>query len=240
VIKLLNKLFGKSDGFAESDKNNTAENTVLSDEFLNDIKEAIKTTVYSGFFSDSELYGECEQIIEDMCLDYDEPMPSKELVRKLTDNIISERNSLHHGDNFIQLAKAFDELTAEGVIALHNAGYTMDEGFDSVDVVFSFMKENEIPRNGWCFYHTQDMERAIDPEISNLCIAFGSTYEDSEKTVFLGERISDCLNSHGFKVKWNKTSDTRIIIEDFRWDKVYDGCDYSLNRAVRIMQKTFL
>ena len=227
---IFKKLFGKAD--ADDNTKYT-----MPDYLMLDITEALKLPIYSGFMSDDELYSECLQTIEDMCIDYEEAIPSEEFSRKLISDIIAQRNSsASSGNNFTRLAKIFDELAADRVAALHNAGYTMDEGFDEVDAILDFMKEHGIPHNGYCFYHGQDLERAVDPDINNLCLAFGTTDGDLEKTLQLGRKITELLKNNGFEVQWDGSADSRIMINDFHWDKIYDGTDYSPNRIIKIMQ----
>ena len=65
--------------------------------------------------------------------------------------------------DFDRLAKVFDELNSEGIIALHKAGYTKQDGYSDVGEVIH-MLDRSIKPIGYCFYHTQDLERAVDPE----------------------------------------------------------------------------
>jgi hypothetical protein len=140
-------------------------------------------------------------------------------------------------NNSPRLRNVFDALNRERIIAIHFAGYTMDDGFEEVGKVFQFMKNNEIPRRGYCFYHQQDIERALDESEKYLFLAFHSMNGDKKLAMEVGERISVLLIENGFAVEWNHGLDSRIKINNFSWDKVYDGEDYGADRAIRIMSE---
>ena len=58
----------------------------------------------------------------------------------------------------------------------------------------------EAPKNhyhGYCFYHGQDVERAISG--GGLTIAFGNLSDIETESIKVGEAVKNKLNSHGFK-----------------------------------------
>lgn len=134
--------------------------------------------------------------------------------------------------DFDRLAKAFDELNSEGIIALHKAGYTKQDGYSDVGEVIH-MLDSPIKPLGYCFYHTQDLERAIDPEIQNLFLAFDDIRQDDEHALLVGRKIVAKLNENGLKTEWDGTIDQRIEIKNIYWQKVPDGQDWGMERAVR-------
>ena len=75
-----------------------------------------------------------------------------------------------------QLAR--DQLEAAGIIALHNAGYTMSDGLDDVGEVYERRKAKGLASRGYCFYHGQDVERAIVG--GGLFLAFGDMRDEPE------------------------------------------------------------
>ena len=122
-----------------------------------------------------------------------------------------------------KLIKAFDELIGENIIALHNAGYTTSDGEDDVVEVERHLRDYEAMSDGYCFYHGQDLERAISPTDSNLYLSFQKINNSKDVvTIAVGNKIVEVLLKHGFKVVWDQTPTSKILIENFRWNYFYD------------------
>ncbi len=184
----------------------------------------------------NEIYSQAHQIIEDFCMDNDIILPLDMYITQMIERLISDSNRIKiSNNNYVRLRNVFDILNREGIIAIHFAGYTLDDGFEEVDVVFQFMKSNKIPRRGYCFYHQQDIERAMDESVQTLFLAFHSMNSDKGIALEVGERINELLFENGFEVEWDHSIDSRIKINNFLWDKMYDGEDYGADRAIRIM-----
>ncbi len=63
---------------------------------------------------------------------------------------------------------------------------------------------------GGCFYHGQDVERAVAG--GELCIAFGATSGRDEDSLEVANDIIEVLSKHGFRPRWNGTIDERIFL----------------------------
>jgi hypothetical protein len=120
-----------------------------------------------------------------------------------------------------RLARAFDALNAEGVIALHNAGYTQQDGMSDVSERYH---DTEDPAEilGWCFYTGQDIEGALESEA--LYIAFGifENVPDEARSRTLAERVKTALEREGFRVAWDGDLGTRLEIAPLRWQKRHE------------------
>ncbi|WP_431263169.1 DUF6891 domain-containing protein [Roseateles chitinivorans] len=116
-----------------------------------------------------------------------------------------------------RLDAVFDALTAEGVIALQNAGYTQSDGWG--DIVEARAEADDPGAfHGYCFFHGQDLERAVHGQ--GLFLAFGSIDgDDDTEGVKVGERVVELLKGAGFRVEWGGTFKTRIFIPDFDWKR---------------------
>ena len=211
--------------------------SVLSSEIVQEIEAALHFCISSGFFSETEIYEQAMQAVKDIYIDNDIAIPPDSIIKQMIQRFAADTSLPANGsDNYIRLRNVFDLLNRERIIAIHFAGYTLDDGFDEVDTVFDFMKSNNIPRRGYCFYHQQDIERAMDKSIQCLYLAFHSLNGDVQLATEVGERISELLAENGFDVEWDNSPDSRIKINNFLWDKKYDGEDYGADRAVRIMR----
>lgn len=227
---LLDKFRGR-----KTDKTNNGAGG-LPQEVQDEIKEALFFTVYSGLYSPASIMEQALQTIEDICEYNSTPCPTEDYAREMVQAMDKAAKPVAGKRNYERLQTVFDTLNQERIIAVHNAGYTLDDGFAEVGVVFQFMKDNNIPRRGYCFYHQQDIERVMNTNSGNLLLAFHSMNGDEKLALEVGERIVELLTKQGFSVKWNHSLDQRIEIENFEWDKVYNGENYGPDRAIRIMR----
>lgn len=122
-----------------------------------------------------------------------------------------------------KLINAFDELCDQNIIALHNAGYTTSDGEYEVVEVERELRENDVVSDGYCFYHEQDLARAVSIEDSGLYITFQKVdNSDEETTLAVGKKVAEVLRNNGFEIKWNESPRTKIKIPGFRWQKIFD------------------
>jgi hypothetical protein len=117
-----------------------------------------------------------------------------------------------------KLDKVFAALNNQGIIALQNAGYTQSDGYDDVQQIY---QEHPHPGHliGYCFYHSQDLERAVHGEGLNL--AFGPIDSRTEQTEGprIGALIVAELKKAGFTVQWDGTFSQRILIPKLDWKR---------------------
>src|SRR5262245_62163301 len=117
-----------------------------------------------------------------------------------------------------RLDSVFASLNGRWIIALQNAGYTQSDGYD--DVRQSYHERSDRDRViGYCFYHGQDLERAVHGE--GLYLAFGPMDAKKEKTEGprIGAMIVEELTRAGFAVRWDGTFDQRISIPAIDWKR---------------------
>ena len=192
-----------------------------------DNQAAILETISDVFYNESELNEDwLKQVIAEQYNQYQ--TESKKWI-KPTD--------------FDKLAKVFDELNQEKIIALHNAGYTRQDGYGDVGEVFHLLRAKNIVPSGYCFYHTQDLERAVDPANKNLFLAFGDINQNkinqnNEKGILIGQKIVSKLKENGFAVEWNGTIDQRIEIKNITWQKIPDEQSWGIARAIEYLHKS--
>jgi hypothetical protein len=136
-----------------------------------------------------------------------------------------------------RLVKAFNELSEANIIALHNAGYTTSEGEYEVVEVEIELRKQQVQSDGYCFYHGQDLERAIDPDTRNLMIAFQKIdNSDDTVTIEVGKKVAEKLKDNGFEIIWDGTALTKIEIPNFDWQKVYNDSEEDLLNHNRVLQ----
>lgn len=117
-----------------------------------------------------------------------------------------------------RLDAVFAALDSRGIVSLQNAGYTQSDGYD--DVLYALEQRGQ-PSNvvGYCFYHGQDLERAVRG--LGLYLAFGPVdpkLEESEGPK-VGAAVVEELQKEGFKAVWDGTFDQRIFVPEIDWKK---------------------
>lgn len=119
------------------------------------IVDCIKTWVWSGFHTPAEVDEMIDDIIEP---DADEVFlraaVGPEFARKKAAEV-----SWPDTTDCDRLDQAFAALSEDGVISLHNAGLTMSDGLDDVAEAIGISEQATV--KGYCFYHGQDVERAV-------------------------------------------------------------------------------
>jgi hypothetical protein len=179
------------------------------------ILDAIRTWVWSGFYSPSRVNEMIDDILED---DADEALlraaVHPEFVKKAAAEATWPRTT-----DCDRLDEAFEELNSRGIIALHNAGYTMSDGISDVAEVLHKRGHKNV--QGYCFYHGQDLERAVAG--AGLMLAFGDLDNDKSKKTEIGRSVKTVLENIGFTVEWNGDPETRLSVPALDWKRRSSG-----------------
>lgn len=121
-----------------------------------------------------------------------------------------------------RLDRAFAQLDAQGICALQWAGDTMSDGIEAVS---ERLNSDEVPPGryqGFCFFHSQDMDRALDGE--GLLLAFGPTDSETDAgAARIGRLVCAALQQHGLKTQWDGTANRRIELPGLRWQRRTPG-----------------
>ena len=204
----------------------------MKKELLDEIEFEITTLINSGFYKEDEIL----EIIEEQFIDEDFSLDSIEEIisEKYSEKIASEEEWSKITD-FDKLKDCFKDLTKEKIIAIHNAGYSLDEGIQDSFQVFYYLQDKKLKSEGFCFYHFQDIERAI--ESNCIFLAFGDFENSEKKSLKIGKKIVNILNKNGFTAIWNEDVNKRIKIKPFYWKKRCDNEEYELEGAVALFLK---
>jgi hypothetical protein len=175
------------------------------------ILENIRTWVWSGFYSPEEV----DEFIGDLLEgDADEKMLRAAVLPEFEKKATAEASWPARTD-CDRLDEAFAELNAAGIIALHNAGYTMSDGHE--DVGEELHRRGRTGIRGYCFYHGQDLERAVRGE--GLTLAFGDLDAEDDQKVVIGREVKQALERAGLSAKWNGDPGTRIEVPNLDWKR---------------------
>jgi hypothetical protein len=180
--------------------------------------DSIHQLVWSGFYSPERIL---EIVTEELYapgeLDADEV--ACEVGRQFEAKAAAETNWPLTTD-CDRLDALFDVLNRAGLAAIQNAGYTMSDGFEDVDEICRQRGGPGPHCFGFCFYHGQDLERAMDG--AGLTLAFGDFSGKKEAGVKVGQLVRDYAEKHGFRVDWDGSFGKRILLPDIDWKKRSD------------------
>ena len=95
----------------------------------------------------------------------------------------------------------------------------MSDGISDVSEVLHEQGRTGI--RGYCFYHGQDVERAVAG--AGLTIAFGDLDDDKRKKTEIGHLVKDVLREAGFTVEWNGDPETRLNLPKIDWKRRRDA-----------------
>lgn len=180
------------------------------EEYDESIEDDIRIRVWSGFYTLADVLS----VIEDSETEGDRG--------RLADFARSEFRAKREAEatwpeitDCDRLDEAFDSLNEKGIIALHNAGLTMSDGISDVsEELANCDPETTI---GYCFYHEQDVGRAIDGH--GLSVAFGDIDDTESGKREIGELVKAELERHGFLVEWNGDPETRLDLPKIVWQR---------------------
>jgi hypothetical protein len=117
-----------------------------------------------------------------------------------------------------RLDKAFASLEKRGILGLHDAGYTQSDGYNDFREARG-RHPNKASIVGYCFYHGQDVERAIHG--GGLYLAFGPVEPNEEEKggPKIGFIVREELERAGLGVEWDGTFAKRIYVPKFVWQR---------------------
>jgi hypothetical protein len=177
------------------------------------ILHQIKTWVWSGFYTPDDVDERIGDLLEEE-EDADEAMLRAAVAPEFAAKARAEA-AWPGTTDCDRLDQAFAKLDAQGIIALHNAGYTMSDGISDVAEVLHQRGRDGV--QGYCFYHGQDVERAI--EGAGLSLAFGDLNDDPAAKAKIGQSVKEALKNFGFTVVWNGDPETRLDLPAIDWKR---------------------
>jgi len=175
------------------------------------ILDAIKTHVWSGFYTPDDVYQMIEDILEEGA---DEEMLKAAVTPEFLKKEKAEATWPETTD-CDRLDDAFAALDANGIISLQNAGMTMSDG--ESDVGQALDERGRAGIIGYCFYHGQDLERAVVGD--GLWLAFGDLDAIPAQKTAVGNQIKSIMEAHGFAIKWTGDPERRICLLGIDWKR---------------------
>jgi hypothetical protein len=111
----------------------------------------------------------------------------------------------------LRIDEVFAELSQTGLITLHDAGTTQEDGFSDCSEEFHARDGKTAGLLGFCFYTRQDLNRA--KRTSQLSLAFwGAPDGAPEPMCRVGQMVVDAFRKKGFAVNWNGAPSMRPTV----------------------------
>jgi hypothetical protein len=179
-------------------------------------KEEITTLVRCGFY-DRERLQEifCEEMYAPGELDTEEVARA---IDAALANLDAEKTTWPAVTDCDLLDQAFTAINERGIIALQNAGNTQSDGYSDVKDAYKDAPDQERI-TGYCFYHGQDLERAVRG--GGLYLVFGPMNPKDEETKgsVVGRAIQEELERVGLEAEWDGTFSKRIYLPKIVWQR---------------------
>lgn len=180
-------------------------------EYEEDIADEIRIRVWSGFASLSDVL----TMIEDC----DESEVDRRMLAEFAKSEFQAKRDAEAVwppvTDCTRLDAAFEALNDLDIIALHYAGYTMSDGFSHVAEVLADSDRRKV--KGYCFYHAQDVARAVDGY--GLMLAYGDIADTAKGKRAIGELVKAELERQGFVVEWDGDEEKRINLPEIVWQR---------------------
>lgn len=109
------------------------------------------------------------------------------------------------------LDKAFGELNRAGIVARQNFTCCQTCGVGEIGEEIERAQRKGITVRGYCFYHMQDTERAVDGD--SLYLGYGSICGEKKPSKAIANEIIDALQRQGLKTQWNGKLEKRIVVQ---------------------------
>jgi hypothetical protein len=179
-----------------------------------DTLSMLKVWVWSGFHSEADAAGMLEDHLSEEAAFINPEAIRKALASEFKTKLAVEKSWPQETD-CDRLDRVFETLNAQGICALQNAGYTQSDGFSDVSEVIA--EEGRENFRGYCFYHGQDLERAIAGH--GLLLAFGDLEQSEAQSIAIARSIIEALTKERFTTKWDGTTKQRIDIRNIDWKR---------------------
>ena len=138
----------------------------MDEDLVDEIEYLIELLTKSGFFSLDEIM----EILDDQFIEEEIDFSGYDI--SLND---------FSNENFLKLEDTFRKLSKEGIVAIHNCGFDIEEGVSDAFELEVHLTNNKFKADGFCFYTFEDVEEAVFD--GKLKITFGDFENDEAKAL---------------------------------------------------------
>ncbi|MDZ4836428.1 MAG: hypothetical protein SGJ27_21850 [Candidatus Melainabacteria bacterium] len=192
-------------------------------EEFDDFVQFLRFRVWSGFHYDEEILESATEAIADGMYPELEEIFDEKLINQIVNHEVKEKledeKQWPAMTDCDRLTRAFGKLNANGIVALESAGYSIGDGWDeyreAVHAQWELKGLLDSVRGG-CFYHEQDLERAVAG--NGLQIAYSAASGNFLETLGVAKEVVDVLEAEGLSPAWNGNVEHRIQLP-IKWQR---------------------
>lgn len=181
---------------------------------LKEYQTQARLLVWSGFFNEADL--------ANFLLDLEHDPDAQGITKEIEEHARAEMAKKREAEkawpptnDCDRLDAAFRAIEDQRILALHNAGYTRQDAISDAWDIMS--REPEGAWTGYCYYHGQDVEAAV--QAHPLFIGFDARSDDAQAKRAVGETVAMALRAADFTVEWNNDPETRMSITNIDWKR---------------------
>lgn len=136
------------------------------------------------------------------------------LVREAFAKKLDQEKSWPAVTDFDRLTAAFDELTEASYICLHHPSSTFTSSSYECRLAWERLGGKESGKIGALFYHTQDVDRAVEyGEMSIGYYSFSDDDEDRTEDTKVAAAAMEVFLKHGITATWDGNPNRRIQLK---------------------------
>lgn len=208
----------------------------MTEETRKEALEQLELDIHFGFENETELYDSIRDMFYDE-EDFDEDWLRQTIAEKYS-QLQQESVNWKRPTDFERLDQVFEALIMQKIVCLHKAGYTKQDGEGDCIEIIEKLQENGIKALGFCYYHEQDLARAVNKDNRTLLLGFDSATQDDEEALLVANMIVTALRENNFEVSWPGTVDQRIEIQNLDWRKLPDNEKRGAEQVMYMLTKT--
>jgi len=186
------------------------------DERREEAQDALRFRIWSGYYEPDEVF----DIVNDEV--FEEDGENEDWLRQAIDLEFRKKRKAEQEWPAVtdcdRLDRVFESLRGQGILTRHRCGLTIQDGLGVIDQLYKEAGGEQSGLVGYCFYHLQDMEAAMWGE-AGLWLAFGGFPPSQGRAVQVGQLVRKEFEQAGFTVEWDGTSNSRILLKGFRWQR---------------------
>jgi hypothetical protein len=190
------------------------------DERRAEARDSIRFHVWSGYYGADEVF----DIVDEDVFEADDE--DQAWLRRAVAREFRKKREAERGWPAVtaceRLDGVFDALRERHVLTRHRCGLTIQDGLAVIEDLYAEAGGERSALRGYCFYHLQDLEAALWGEVG-LWLAFGSFPPGRERAAEVGRLVREEFERAGFKVEWDGTAASRLLLKGFRWQRRSPG-----------------
>ncbi len=204
----------------------------MNKEYKKEVLKQVEKDIKIGFETEEELFESISEMFSD---DFNEKWLEKTINSRFK-KYRNESLNWSRPTDFDRLRNAFKDLILQKIVCLDNAGYTKHDSIAECEEAIKELDKIGVQAIGYCYYHTQNIESAINPQEESLFLGFGSATADEKETTLIGNKIIEMLHKNNLKTEWGGSGEEKIKIVEIVWQRLPEEDYFGINEMLKMMK----